>query len=239
MRLRARWHLHTILIGIAVLAVFMAMIIEPRRRRAEQECAIAALERLDALIGARPFYCVINSARRPVLSICLTNPDITDADLAPLASLTELETLALSSTKITNAGLAHLEGLTSLTELDLVETNVTDAGLFRLRGMVKLRSLNLAATKIRGRGLVDLGRLANLRSLSLLHTRVTGPDLVYLKALTHLEVLDLSGAITDSDLKNLTSLTRLKSLLLADTHVTEAGSNELQRALPVLQVQRE
>jgi hypothetical protein len=62
---------------------------------------------------------------------------------------------------------------------------------------------------------------------------------VYLKALTHLEVLDLSGAITDSDLKNLTSLTRLKSLLLADTHVTEAGSNELQRALPVLQVQRE
>src|SRR5215470_20006156 len=88
----------------------MALVFEPRRRRAAQERAIAGVEKLDGLVGARPGSCLVEPTRRPVLAISLNNPDVTDADLVPLAWLTELETPDLSRTKVTDAGLAHLGG---------------------------------------------------------------------------------------------------------------------------------
>ena len=87
------------LAGIAVAAVVMALVTGRQRRLAAQERAIAAVEKLGGLIGARPFMCVIDSARRPVLAICLNDPDVCDADVAALASLTELETLDLSGVR--------------------------------------------------------------------------------------------------------------------------------------------
>jgi Leucine-rich repeat (LRR) protein len=58
---------------------------------------------------------------------------ITDAGLAHLAGLTNLETLSLFGTHITDAGLAHLEKLTNLKELNLSDTRVTSEGCDKLR----------------------------------------------------------------------------------------------------------
>jgi Leucine Rich repeat len=203
MRAWAPWRLRTFVVGIAVLAILMAVVSERRRHLAAHERAVAEVERLEGLVGARPFLCVVDSTRRPVLSICLNNPDVTDSDVAPLACLTELETLDLSSTKVGDAGLARLAGLTNLKELDLLETQVTDAGLAHIRGMVNLRSLNIARTRVAGPGLAHLKGLAHLRSLHLVDTRVTDSGLAYVDGLTDLEDLGLSGAITDAGLVHL------------------------------------
>ena len=64
----------------------------------------------------------------------LFNNQITDAGLAHLADLKQLETLDLRrNARVTDAGLVHLEGLTNLKQLYLIRTGVTPAGVARLQ----------------------------------------------------------------------------------------------------------
>lgn len=58
---------------------------------------------------------------------------MTDAGLARLTALSELEWLTLSGTRITNAGLAHLHRLASLKGLMLANTQVDQTGIAALR----------------------------------------------------------------------------------------------------------
>ena len=59
---------------------------------------------------------------------------ITDAGLAHLVGLTNLQTLNLSDCyQITDAGLVHLKGLTNLKTLVLMQTQITDAGVAELK----------------------------------------------------------------------------------------------------------
>jgi hypothetical protein len=60
-----------------------------------------------------------------------------------------------------------------------------------------------------------------------------------LKALKCLEDLSLRNThVTDAGLAHLKGLTTLQKLGLTDTKVTDAGIDDLQRALPSLQVAR-
>jgi hypothetical protein len=68
-----------------------------------------------------------------VVSVELGNTQVTDAGLAHLEGVTELQLLYLGNTQITDAGLVHLEGLTELRSLGLTYTQVTGAGLAKLR----------------------------------------------------------------------------------------------------------
>ena len=57
-------------------------------------------------------------------------PGVTDAGLARLSGLTELETLSLTHTRITDTGLANFRGLKRLQTLEPVNfTDVSDEGL--------------------------------------------------------------------------------------------------------------
>ena len=60
-----------------------------------------------------------------------------------------------SKKKVTDAGLAHLKGLANLEELDLARTWVTDAGLTHLKGL-NLRSLGLIRTKVTAKAVRQL-----------------------------------------------------------------------------------
>ncbi|MDO4570790.1 MAG: hypothetical protein Q4D38_10425, partial [Planctomycetia bacterium] len=95
---------------------------------------------------------------------------ITDAGLAHLAGLTNLESLDLGWTKITDAGLAHLAGLTNLDWLELRDTNITDPGLAHLAGLTNLNQLGLENTNITDAGLAHLAGLTNLDWLELRDT---------------------------------------------------------------------
>jgi DNA invertase Pin-like site-specific DNA recombinase len=74
---------------------------------------------------------------------------------------------------ITDAGLAHLEGLVNLQRLHLSGTQITDAGLVSLKGLTKLEDLALEETQISDGGLVYLKELTALKSLSLMYTKTT------------------------------------------------------------------
>jgi hypothetical protein len=57
----------------------------------------------------------------------------TDAALAQVGRLTQLQVLNVSSPSLSDAGLARLKGLTKLSILDLAGTQVTDAGVNELQ----------------------------------------------------------------------------------------------------------
>ena len=71
------------------------------------------------------------------------------------------------SSPVTDAPLAHLKGLTELNTLGLQGTKITDAGLVHLKPLAKLRVLNLSQTRITDRNLKDLAGLTELRMLYL------------------------------------------------------------------------
>ena len=65
--------------------------------------------------------------------IILRGTEVTDADLACLPPLANIEWLDLSQTRITDVGLRHLKGMRQLRWLNLKETQVTAAGIAALR----------------------------------------------------------------------------------------------------------
>lgn len=76
-----------------------------------------------------------------VLWVDLARSQITDAGVATLAKLPNLERLHLENTKVTDAGIASLAGLKGLEYLNLYGTKVTDAGIAKLAGSKALKKL--------------------------------------------------------------------------------------------------
>jgi hypothetical protein len=98
---------------------------------------------------------------------------------------------------------------------DLGGTDLTDPGLSDLAGLAGLQGLVLSGTRVDDAGLVSLRRLPRLRRLYLDQTRIGDAGLAHLEGLKELEELDLH-----------------------DTRVTDAGIERLQRALPLVKIER-
>ncbi|MCI0459201.1 MAG: hypothetical protein L0Z62_19770 [Gemmataceae bacterium] len=138
------------------------------------------------------------------LNLAFSN--FSDAGLAQLKGLTELEWLDLSGMRmLTDSGLAHLKRLTSLKTLDLSNADsVTDSGLARLKGLTKLEVLKL-------------------------NRRVTSAGLAHLKGLTNLTVLELPGAdVTDEGMMHLAGMTKLAELNVMNSQISDAGLAHLK-----------
>jgi len=93
------------------------------------------------------------------------------ARLAPLQS--NLRWLDLAGTKVTDAGLAQVAGMVNLERLHLERTGVTDAGLADLQSLAQLEYLNLYGTSVGDDGLEHLKSLPGLRKVFLWQTSVT------------------------------------------------------------------
>src|SRR6185295_3735088 len=87
-----------------------------------------------------------------LLHLELSNSQLTDAALEPLAGLTQLEYLRMTrirTLRLTNLpnlkghGLAHLKGLSNLTILELQGSGITDEGLAPVKTLPRLSSLYL------------------------------------------------------------------------------------------------
>ncbi|MDB6074193.1 MAG: Leucine rich repeat-containing protein [Verrucomicrobiaceae bacterium] len=76
-----------------------------------------------------------------VLWVDLARSQVTDAGIATLAKLPNLERLHLENTKVTDTGLASLTGLKGLEYLNLYGTKVTDAGIAKLAANKELKKL--------------------------------------------------------------------------------------------------
>ncbi|MGI8978684.1 MAG: leucine-rich repeat domain-containing protein [Pirellulaceae bacterium] len=105
------------------------------------------------------------------------NRQITDADLRHLKAFPRLNHLVLKNCcQITDAGLADLSGLANLQYLYLNDSPITDAGLVHLAGLTNLEELSLTHTQVTGLGLVQLSGLTELRFLYLYSTRIPSDD---------------------------------------------------------------
>jgi hypothetical protein len=96
----------------------------------------------------------LHTARRATLF----NDEVTDADLAHLAAMPELEYLYLRAQGITDRGMPHLRGLTRLRFLGLRYNRVTDAGLAQLHDLHDLEELELLETHVTAEGVARLQR---------------------------------------------------------------------------------
>jgi len=72
-----------------------------------------------------------------VLSVDLSETNVTDTDLQHLLPLGQLEVLSLQGTSLTDAALVYLNGLRSLERLDLRDTKISSAGVERLNQVLK------------------------------------------------------------------------------------------------------
>ena len=105
--------------------------------------------------------------------ICVRLPVNVERIDAPMASVAHLSRLVLCGTDISDAGLASLEALDQLQVLYLSETQIGDAGLAHLAGLTRLEWLKLDKTRITDAGLVHLKGLKNLKLLFLMDTRAS------------------------------------------------------------------
>ncbi len=120
--------------------------------------------------------------------------------LQVLTKLPQLKSLNLRrSTHMTDAGLAYVKALPNLEYLSLLYNNVSNAGLAELKGLKKLKLLDLrGCVQVSDAGLMEIKDLKNLKSLKLRNPALTDAGLAYLSGLTRLTSLSVEDAqITD------------------------------------------
>jgi hypothetical protein len=160
---------------------------------------------------------------------------VTDADLAQLASPERIRNLSLGRTKITDMGLTHLAACKNLDWLDLSGTKITDTGLAVINDCSSLTQLFLEGTKISDESLKLIGKLSKLEELDLSAVPISDEGLAHLASLRKLKILHLTNSpISDAGLARLKSLSSLESLETSGTKVTASGLTSLRSALPKL-----
>jgi WD40 repeat protein len=82
-----------------------------------------------------------------IQALYLTSTGITDESLECVKDLKQIKELALPK-QITDAGVAHLKGMVQLNHLNLYETKITDAALDQLHGLTNLETIFLQGTKV-------------------------------------------------------------------------------------------
>ncbi len=202
----------------------------------EQAKAIAEIEKLGGSVIVSE-----EIPGKPVIEVFLfSKTKDTDAALASLNGLPQVQWLAVNGSNVTDAGLAKLKGLTNLHMLVLDRTQITDAGLEHLKALSQLQDVSLDGTKVTDAGLEHLKGLTNLQSLDIAETKVTDAGLTHLEPLRQLKELYLgSERITDAGLSHLESLHELEELVLVGDRITDAGLVHLQslRKLKTLKLQ--
>ena len=159
---------------------------------------------------------------------------VNNNSLAALEKMTNLNTLSLkNNANISDSGLKHLKGLKAMRELDLSSNkNITDSGLKHLEGLNKMKILYLDRTGIKGTALDKLQAMTQLQWLHLSGTGINTEGLARLPDLPNLVQLSVAGTLIDNDgLTHFSTnkLPKLKTLMIQNTKVTEAGINKAKK----------
>ena len=166
---------------------------------------------------------------------------VKDSGLVFLTGLRQLETLSMDGARIKGSGLSNLSSLPKLRSLDLEGTDVDDAALVILKDFKQLKELNIGGTLVTALGLEHLKDMTQLESLNVdyLEKPLTNETVGPLTGLTRLKTLIVSTSeLSDAGLESLKALTTLETLNVEDTKVTDAGVADFQKALPNVKVIR-
>lgn len=201
---------------------FGATLKDARRNLSEMYALqVAGLEKGSALLGE---FKILN-----LNGSCIT-------DLSALPKLTNLTDLRLSSCgNLDDKSLAPLAKMTNLQTLHLrADSLITSAGMDALKDLTKMTDLRLGMTSICDEGMPNLQRMKDLKFVDLGTTRITSKGLASISGASNLEHLDLQHChhIDDSAVDQLKSYSRLKELNLEDTNISQEGYETLVKALP-------
>ncbi len=165
-------------------------------------------------------------------------PAATDSDLLRLAKLPDIGAIRIGdATRCTEAGLAVLRELPNLQQLMLGRCPLTPAEAAALGGLRTLTLLHVGDSMLTDAGLAAMKKLVNLTSLDLLDAPVTDRAAPVLAGFKKLEELSLAGTqVTDKGVVGLAPLVGLKQLKLHNTAVTRKGIDAIEKALPKLTV---
>ena len=168
------------------------------------------------------------------------NGKLTDAGMAQLAGLKNLETFSFVGTQMTGKAYAQFEGFTKVTRVSHRGSSIDDEGLRQLCDhLPNLESLSLAHAKFTDAGAPHLAKLTKLKGLELGTSKATpqalthiaklpleylqlgegfesGAAIAFIKDIATLRRLTLTNAqgITDTDLQGLAGLTQLTHLVI-------------------------
>ncbi|MCA9175115.1 MAG: M48 family metalloprotease [Planctomycetales bacterium] len=165
--------------------------------------------------------------------------ELTTDGLQALSELTALEALKLPTrSALTVTGARHLAKLTGLKSLRLYFVDADDASFSALAPLTKLEELDLSHTRVTDEGLRTLRSMPHLKRLSLTRygryqfpvAQLSDACIETLQLLQELEQLSISGHITDSGLRQLATLPRLKRLSILYTDISGAGLAALAKA---------
>lgn len=176
----------------------------------------------------------VDNKGEPV-ALDLTGVQLTESQLAQIATLSSLRRLTVPNTKLTDVGLQKLGTLTNLTSLGMWQTRITDEGLQHVNKLTNLTYLSVDGNgrRITNEGLAHLSDLRKLSWLCLSYTGVTDNGMHHLTKLPSLQRLDIHHTeISDQGLKDIMQIKTLKTLDVRGTAITKSGIQKLKRALP-------
>lgn len=158
----------------------------------------------------------------------------TETGFAVLAGLKKLKSLSLSGNKnFTDAALAHVSGLTELERLHIMSSGVTDVGMKHLAPLKNLTYLGLPFAKVTDAGVKELVALENLNHLSLSYSAVGDGALRDIAAFKKLTQLDLaSTAVSNAGIPKIVAMKNLRYVDLRNTKVTADGVKALNNQHP-------
>lgn len=158
------------------------------------------------------------------------NAGVSDAMLAPVATLTSLEFLQVSHCPVTDAGLLHFAFLKNLQTLILNGTHISCAGLANLTGCQQVNYLSLCQLKVSNAELVHLRNFPQLSALTIWECEL---DDIGLKAISDCpSIASLSFGspkVTAEGLSHLTRCPQLFAMSIIAGHVTPEGFDALAR----------
>jgi hypothetical protein len=158
--------------------------------------------------------------------------NVTATGVGDLARVKKLQTLELQGAFVTDDAAKALTAATGLTELKISDGELTDDGVKALASLTRLHALTLTKNaKIRGTTVPALVALRDLGTLSITGAQLGDlPGWSALKKLSKLTSLSLTRSeVTDAGLKELAQVTPLTSLTLDSCAITDAGLPELAR----------
>ena len=151
-------------------------------------------------------------------SLNIISTKFNDDWMPSLAKLTNLKALRFTNNgKLTDAGMAQLAGLKNLENFSFVGTQMTGKAYAQFEGFTKLTRVSHRGSSIDDEGLRQLcDHLPNLESISLAHAKFTDAGAPHLAKLTKLKGLELgTSTATPQALKAITKLP-LESLQLGE-----------------------
>lgn len=142
-------------------------------------------------------------------SLNIISTKFNDDWMPSLAKLTNLKVLRFTNNgKLTDAGMAQLAGLRNLENFSFVGTQMTGKAYAQFEGFAKLTRVSHRGSSIDDEGLRQLcDHLPNLESISLAHAKFTDAGAPHLAKLTKLKGLELGTAkATPQALKHIAKL---------------------------------